>query len=504
MSLTKVSYSMIQGSEINVFDFMSAAQIADITSGTGAVRCDVQIQACIDAVQAMKNRPTIVFPVGKYRLEAGLVISVDCMSLFGLGMPSIARGDDSSSTTRGPTLRYYGTGTALKIGIAPDVNGDFIYETNIQNLRIEVDNTTSCAMRVWHSAVGYFKNISIFGNKGNNIGLFVNAGISNIYEQIFINGQGQTPGANTSEYLGAGMRLTLGFGNDLATTTIFRRCYITSCNRGVLMDYRYDFEDTVFESCAVGVESISYMVSNFTRCWWEANVTRDVVFSSGADGDTAIFRDCLINSLNRQAFFSTGAGVQQVMFSGCQIVTGNANPELFLTGVDIVRSSSPAGLLTLNNNRFATNTILGGIEGSSRASFPLVQNNDQKLCVYRFIQKAITSGFTGTMDTSDAIAGDAFVMPRRGNLVAANVWYTGSLGGGSWSIETKVNGTNVAGLSFPTVPVYTTEPEFVMCDPMKYEVAATNALTLNLTTSGFSGGDFIVEVYVLHGSSGRP
>lgn len=216
MALTKVSYSMIQGSEVNVFDYMSAAQIADISSGTGAVRCDVEIQTCIDAIQAMNFRPTIVFPVGEYRLEAGLTITAQGMSFFGLGMPLI-----TSATTEGAVLRYYGVGTALTIGVNPGVNGTFIYETNIQNIGIEVDNDTSCAMRVWHSIAGYFKNIAIFGNKGSGIGLLVNAGVNNIYEQIIISGQGQTAGANTSEYAAAGMRLRLGYLNDLATTTNF-------------------------------------------------------------------------------------------------------------------------------------------------------------------------------------------------------------------------------------------------------------------------------------------
>jgi len=502
MALTKVSYSMIQGSEINVFDFMSAAQIADISAGTGAIRCDVQIQACIDAVQAMKDRPTIVFPVGKYRLEAGLIISTDCISLFGLGMPSIAIGDDSGSVTRGPTLRYYGTGTALRIGIAPDINGTFIYETNIQNLRIEVDNDTSCAMRVWHSAVGYFKNISIFGNKGAGIGLFVNAGISNIYEQIFINGQGQTPGANTSEYLSAGMRLTLGFGNDLATTTIFRRCYITACNHGVDMNYRYDFEDTVFESCAVGVASISYMVSNFQRCWWEANVTNDIQFAGGADGDTALLTDCLINAYARQTFFTTGNGAQQLNFDGCQIVTSNAAPILFGSGANIANTSY-TGLVTFTNNRFSKNTVLGGIAGSSGSSFPLIQNKDQKLNIYRFVKTSLTSSFSGVVPTETAIAGNAFLMPTRGNLVGVNIWYTGTIGAGTYEIETRINGVAVDNLSFPNVPSSSTEPLLVKCDPMKYEVAAGDSLTFSITTAGFSGGDFVAEVFVLLGSSGR-
>lgn len=481
---------------ISVKDFGAA--------GDGVTDDTLAIQAAINYVESLQNRPTIVLPVGKYKITDTIEIKQDCISLFGLGMPSLGRGDDSSSITRGATLRYYGTGTALRIGRAPDVNGTFIYNTTIQNLRIEVDNNTSCAMRVWHSLQGYFKNIGIFGNKGNAIGLFVNAGVSNIYEQIVVTGLGQTPGLNNSEYLGNGMRLTLGYLNDLATTTVFRRCYITYCNIGVEMNYRYDFEDTVFESCDVGVASLSYMVSNFQRCWWEANITLDIYFAGGADGDTALINNSLINSYTRQTFFATGNGAQQITIDGCQIVTSNANPQLFGGGANIVKTSSPQGRLTLSNNRLSTNTILGGLQRNAGSSFPLVQNKDQKLVVYRFVQKSITPGFATDMDTGDAIAGKAFFMPSRGNVVGVNLWYSGALGGGDFNIATKINATSIEDLSSPQVPAMTTEPQLRMCDPMKYEVAAGDALTFYLGINGFSGGDFVAEVYVLHGSSGRP
>lgn len=488
--------------QISIFDFMSAAQIADVVGGTSAIDVTVPWQNAIAYIQSLKNRPTLLVPPYKYRISSTLYITADSVAIFGLGMPSVARGDDSSSITRGPTLRYYGTGTALVIGIAPDVNGDFIYETNIQNLRIELDDNATSGMRVWHSAVCYFRNISIFGNKGaNRYGLQVNGGISTIYEQIFINGQGQTSAMVATDFVNAGLRLELGFANDVATTTVFRRCYITSCNKGVLMNYRFDFEDCVFESNDVGVESVSYMVSNFHRCWWEANVTRDIVFSGGADGDTAIISDSNINSGSRQTFFSIGNGCQQIAIRGCQIASNNANPVLFLTGTTVVRTSSPVGLLTLDNNRFATNTIFGGTEGSTSSGYPLVQNNNQKLVVYRFVQKAITSGFTGLMDTGEGIAGDAYLLSRAGNAVAIYAWYTGSIGAGNYSFEPKINGTNIASLVLAGL---TTEPVFHPCDPMRNTFATGDSLTLGLTTSGFSGGDFIVEVHVLHGGNGRP
>jgi hypothetical protein len=441
-------------------------------------------------------------PVGKYRTSSTLTITADCVSILGLGMPSIARGDDSSSVTRGPTLRYYGTGTALVIGVAPDVNGDFIYETDIQNLRIEVDNNTTCGMRVWHSAVCHFKNISIFGNKGaSRYGLRVNGGISTIYEQIFINGSGQTSGVSTAEYVGAGLRLELGYLNDVATTTIFRRCYITSCNRAVQMNYRFDFEDVVFESSAVGVESISFMTSNFTRCWWEANTDREIVFSGGGDGDTAIISDSSFNNGSRESFFSVGSGCKQIVIRGCQFQSSNANPKIFLPATTPVKATSPQGLLSLDNNNFPTNTTFGGTEGSSTSSYPLVQNNNQKLTVYRFVQKALTLTFTGLMDTAEGIAGDAYLMSRNGNVVAIYAWYTGSIGAGSYGFEPRINGANITSLVLSGL---TSEPVFHPCDPMKNTVATGDSLTLNLTTAGFSGGDFIVEVHVLHGGNGRP
>ena len=73
MSLTKVSYSMIQGDIINVFDYMTEAQIADITSNTGAIAVDVAVQAGIDASLAQKK--ILRLPAGVYRLEKTLNIS---------------------------------------------------------------------------------------------------------------------------------------------------------------------------------------------------------------------------------------------------------------------------------------------------------------------------------------------------------------------------------------------------------------------------------------------
>lgn len=49
MSLTKVTYSMLVNAPVNVFDYMSAAQKADVDAGTFTVDCTAAIQAAIDS-----------------------------------------------------------------------------------------------------------------------------------------------------------------------------------------------------------------------------------------------------------------------------------------------------------------------------------------------------------------------------------------------------------------------------------------------------------------------
>lgn len=73
MALTKVSYAMVEGDVINAFDYMTAAQIADVTSNTGSIDVQPAIQAAIDAATAAKK--ILRLPAGTYRLEATITIS---------------------------------------------------------------------------------------------------------------------------------------------------------------------------------------------------------------------------------------------------------------------------------------------------------------------------------------------------------------------------------------------------------------------------------------------
>jgi len=73
MSLTKVSYSMIEGDVINAFDYMTPAEIADVTSNTASLNVATAVQAAITDATAAKK--ILRLPAGTYRLEAILTIS---------------------------------------------------------------------------------------------------------------------------------------------------------------------------------------------------------------------------------------------------------------------------------------------------------------------------------------------------------------------------------------------------------------------------------------------
>ena len=89
MALTKVTYSMIQGSSLNVFDFMSAAQIADVQTGTLLVDVTAAIQAAVDYATSTQlemyttgaaGRPkasisNIIFPKGKYLISDAITFA---------------------------------------------------------------------------------------------------------------------------------------------------------------------------------------------------------------------------------------------------------------------------------------------------------------------------------------------------------------------------------------------------------------------------------------------
>jgi hypothetical protein len=122
MALTKVSYSMITGMYANVFDFMTAAQIADVQARTTNLDVTAAVQT------ALNSNKTVYFPAGVYKITATLT-GKNCR-LFG------ELGDNAS------TLKYTAVDGNPLLSI--EFNYDFAKAyTAISNITLEGVNSTS-------------------------------------------------------------------------------------------------------------------------------------------------------------------------------------------------------------------------------------------------------------------------------------------------------------------------------------------------------------------------
>lgn len=71
MSLTKVTNSMIQGAFVNVLDYLTPSELADVQSNTGAINITAKVQAAIDAAAAIGTvgGSFVYFPTGTYSVS---------------------------------------------------------------------------------------------------------------------------------------------------------------------------------------------------------------------------------------------------------------------------------------------------------------------------------------------------------------------------------------------------------------------------------------------------
>jgi len=71
MSLTKVTNSMIQGAFVNVLDYLTPAELADVQSNTGSIDITAKVQDAIDAASAINvvGGAFVYFPTGTYSVS---------------------------------------------------------------------------------------------------------------------------------------------------------------------------------------------------------------------------------------------------------------------------------------------------------------------------------------------------------------------------------------------------------------------------------------------------
>lgn len=307
MSLTKVSFSMIDGAFLNVKDFGAA--------GDGITDDTVAIQT---AINAAANANPLYFPPGRYKVTDSLDLYSNT-SIFG-------------ANDAGLDWRVENLGLSIIELVTADVNKS-LFEVSQANLKSGL---------VWNIAV---KNISVtnktvVGGSGFKLLNVANSYFENVFIEKFslglhiINGMTNTFNQVNSQQCGTASFYVEGDGTT-TTTQVFNQCVARESDWGWIMpstatSYSMNtiLNNCVIESTKVGGVSLNKSCSaTFNDMYCEnvpddREITNGVMFNLHNDGDNTVA------PLNSYAIFNGGslAGGNFGLFSGSAgIFIGQSN-----------------------------------------------------------------------------------------------------------------------------------------------------------------------------------
>lgn len=197
MALTKVTYSMIEGTVVNVLDYGAI--------GDGSADDTTAIQLAIDS---LANGGVVYLPVGTYKTTATLIDNATTITLLG---------DGASETSSVPTVIKP---TGAIVGIKFDGN-----RSGASNLTIEGDGGTpdTSSHGIWaRSSRGQWSNLVVKSCRGD--GIYFSLGNCSVFQNISVlsNGRhglnidatGETPAnnANSCNFMNIDARTNGGIG----------------------------------------------------------------------------------------------------------------------------------------------------------------------------------------------------------------------------------------------------------------------------------------------------
>ena len=323
MSLTKVSYSMINGAQVNVLDFG-----ADLT---GVVDSTTAFQAAIDSLPA--NGGTVYMPSGSYLIGTlNFPNDPKVVNLIGESMLGV---ELKMATAAGPVIR--------KVQTAGRIIGATMANFTIRaNTASEKTNLTHIAMFISGWSNSFFKNIayrSFINAVSGSVGIFIK-----VSANPYLTYQNTFEGINVQTSYGPSRCISL----DNNGTTVFNNPNIVeirdswfyalgSCD---VLIHAYDntvttVRNCIFEDCpgalAVGMGQ-NTMVEN---CWFElmgGNVA--TLNTASTDGSGSV----ILNN-----YFS-GAGTSFIDTIGVRpLWIGNNGGGQTVTGQGVLKLNSPSG-----------------------------------------------------------------------------------------------------------------------------------------------------------------
>lgn len=396
MSLTKVSYSMIQGAVYNVLDY--GADPTGIASSTAA------IQAAINAAAATQGAASgggvVYLPTGVY-LSGALTISNPFVSMLGDGPTS---SQIKSSGAVNPLLKIsYATAAApsnysmfvrdLKFVGGGSANNILMIQNiawfHIQNCWFENDASTVTTVSLASALVGTFENCIIRGGTSYGVHIYQETGyagepnlltfnVCNIYNsevfglyangttQLALNNCGFEICGTVNDTSHGGVHIDNSSPLGIGPGAVFHGCWFES-NKGVnikVSDHAYDSGRTYIHECnavasggtiTYGIYVVTPSVSRQSSAYvydssFQNATTADIFYDTGSIGDVknTVFSTILLNSTDANAFpyiSGTSTSSAQLQSFGAYNLTNNSTtPSVLRAGLYVANNSSATSI----------------------------------------------------------------------------------------------------------------------------------------------------------------